>query len=51
VHDKILELKVHFELKLSLIEWLDEEIWIKSMWINYITYIFSMAIRPHVYGS
>jgi hypothetical protein len=51
VHEIFLELKVHFESKLSLIQWLDEEIWIKSMCIKYITYIFSMAIRPHVYGS
>jgi hypothetical protein len=51
VHDNILELKVHFESKLSLIQWLNEENWIKSMCIKYIMYIFSMAIRPHVYGS
>jgi hypothetical protein len=46
-----LEFKVHFESKSSLIQWLDEEDWIKSMCIKYITYMFSMAIRPHVCGS
>jgi hypothetical protein len=51
MHDNILELKGHFESKLSLIKWLDEEDWIKSMCIKYITYIFLMAIGPHVYGS
>jgi hypothetical protein len=50
VHDNIEESKVHFESKLSLIEWLDEKDWIKSMCIKYVTYIFSMAIRPHVCG-
>ncbi len=44
VHDNILELKVHFESKLSLIHWLNEEDWIKSMCIKNITYIFLMAI-------
>jgi hypothetical protein len=44
VHDNILKLKAHFESKLSLIQWLDEDIWIKSMCIMYGTYIFSMAI-------
>jgi len=43
--------KLNFELKLSYIQWLDEDNWIKSMCIKYITYIFSTAIRPHVYGS
>ncbi len=51
VCDNILEFKVHFESKSSLIQWLDEEDWIKSMCIKYITYMFSMAIRPHVCGS
>jgi hypothetical protein len=51
VHDNILELKAYFESKLNLIQWLNEEIWIKSMCIKYITYIFSMAIGPHVCGS
>jgi hypothetical protein len=51
VHDNILELKVHFESKLSLIQWLNEEIWIKSMCIKYVMYIFSTTIGPHVCGS
>ncbi len=51
VHDNILELKVHYETKLNLIQQLDEENWIKSMCLKYITYIFSMAIGPHVCGS
>ncbi len=51
MHDNILELKDHFESKWSLIQWSDEEIWIKSMCIKYVTYIFSMAIGPHVCGS
>jgi len=51
VHDNILELKVHFESKFNLIQWLDEEDCIKSMYIKYITYIFSIVIRPHVCGS
>jgi hypothetical protein len=44
VYDNILELKTHFELELSLIKWLDEEDWIKSMYIKYIMYIFSTTI-------
>jgi hypothetical protein len=28
----------------------DEEDWIKSMYIKYIIYKFSIAARPHVYG-
>jgi hypothetical protein len=51
VQDNILELKVHLESKLSLIQWLDEKNLIKSMCIKYITYIFSIAIGPHVCGS
>jgi hypothetical protein len=51
VHDNILELKAHFDSKLSLIQWLDEENWIKSMCIKYMMYIFSTTIGPHVYGS
>jgi hypothetical protein len=51
VHDNILELKVYIESNLSLIQWLDEENWIKSMCIKYIMYIFPMAIGPHIYGS
>jgi len=50
-YDNILELKVHFESKLILIQWLYEENWIKLMYIQYIIYSFSMAIGPHVYGS
>ncbi len=37
--------------KLILILWLDEEDWIKSMYIEYITYNFSVAIGPHIYDS
>jgi hypothetical protein len=51
LHNKILDLKIHFESKLILIKWLDEDDWIKSMYIKYITYNFSMAIRPLVCGS
>ncbi len=51
MYDNIGELKVHFESKLGLIQWLDEKDWIKSLCIKYVTYIFSMAIRPHVCGS
>jgi len=50
VHDNILEFKVHFESKLNLFQWLDEEDWIKKC-IKYIMYIFSMAIGPHACGS
>ncbi len=42
---------VHFELEFILIQWLNEEDWIKSIYIKYITYNFSIAIRPHVCGS
>jgi hypothetical protein len=51
MHDNILELRVHFESKLSLIKWSNKEDWIKSMCIKYIMYIFLMAIDLHVYGS
>jgi len=51
LYDNILELKVHFESKLILIQWLDGENWIKLMYIQYITYNFSTTIRPHVCGS
>jgi hypothetical protein len=51
VHDNILGLKAHFESKFNLIQWLDEEDCIKSMCIKYITYIFSITIRPHVCES
>jgi hypothetical protein len=37
--------------KLILIQWLDEEDWIKSTYIKYTTYNFSTAIGPHVCGS
>ncbi len=36
VHNNILEHKTHFELKLGLIQWLNEKDWIKSMCIKYI---------------
>jgi hypothetical protein len=51
LHDNILELKVHFELKLILIQQLHEKDWIKLIYIQYITYIFSTTIRLHVCGS
>jgi len=51
LHDNILELKVHFEPKLFLIQWSDEEDWIKLMYKQYITYNFSMAIGLHVWYS
>jgi len=51
LHDNILELKVHFESKLILIQQLNEDDWIKLMYIQYIIYNFSMAIRPYVCGS
>ncbi len=47
----IFELIVHFDSKLILIQQLDEENWIKSMYIEYITYKFLMAIGRHVYDS
>jgi len=51
LHDNILELKVHFESKLILIQQLDEKDWIKLMYIKYIIYSFSTATKPHVCGS
>jgi methyl coenzyme M reductase subunit D len=51
VHDNSLELKIHFESKLNLIQWLDEKDRIKSICIKYLTYFFSMAIGPHVCDS
>jgi hypothetical protein len=50
-HNNILELKVHFESKLILIQRLDEKNWIKLMYIQYIIYNFPTAIGPHVCGS
>jgi hypothetical protein len=32
-----------------LIQWSNEEDWIKSMYIEYITYNFSIAIRPSMF--
>jgi hypothetical protein len=46
-----LELKVHLDTNLILIQQLDEEDWIKSMYIEYIIYNFSTTTKPHVYGS
>ncbi len=46
-----MELKVHFESKLILIQQLDEEDWTKSMYTKYIIYNFSMAIGLHVCDS
>ncbi len=51
MHDNILDLKAHFESKLSLIQWLDEENWKKSICIKYIMYIFWTTIGPHAFGS
>jgi len=49
--NNILKLKFHFKSKLTLNQQLDEEDWIKSMYIKYITYVFSIALGTHVYGS
>jgi hypothetical protein len=51
LHDNVLELQVNFESKLILIQWLDENDWMESMYIKYIIYLFSMAIGLHVCGS
>jgi hypothetical protein len=51
LHGNILEFKVHFESKLILIQWLDEENWIKFMYIQCIIYNFSTTIGLHVCGS
>jgi hypothetical protein len=48
LHDNNFELKAQFQSKLILIQQLDEEDWIKLVYIEYVTYIFLMAIRPHV---
>jgi len=48
LHDNILKLKLHFESKIILIQWLDEEDWIKLVYIQYITYIFLQTIKPHI---
>jgi hypothetical protein len=50
-HNNILEFQVQFESKLILIQWLDKEDWIKSMYTKYIMYSFSTTIGPHVCGS
>ncbi len=47
----IFEFKVHFKSNLFLIQRLDEEDWIKSMYTEYITYNFPTAIGPHVCDS
>jgi hypothetical protein len=47
----IFELKIHLESKWILIQGLDEEDWIKSMYTQYITYSFSTTIGSHVYDS
>jgi hypothetical protein len=44
LHDNILKPKIHFEWELIFIQWLDEKDSIKSMYINYVTYIFSITI-------
>jgi hypothetical protein len=51
LHNNIFEFKVHFESKLILIQWLDEDNCIKSMYIEYITHSFSKTLGPHVYHS
>jgi hypothetical protein len=40
LHDNILEFKIHFELKIILIQQLDERDWLKLIYIEYIIYIF-----------
>jgi hypothetical protein len=50
MHNNILEHIVHFELKLSLIQWLDEKDWIKSMCIKYVIHFFNNH-RAQIYGS
>jgi hypothetical protein len=47
LQNNILDLKVHLKSKLILIQWLNEEDWIKSMYIEYIAYSFSTAIGLH----
>jgi hypothetical protein len=44
VHNNILELKIHFESKLSLIQSLDENNWIKSMCMKYNVHFFNVHI-------
>jgi hypothetical protein len=51
VHDNIMKFKVHDKLNLILIQWLNEEDRINSMYIKYITYSFSMTIMPYVCDS
>ncbi len=51
LYDNILDFKVHFESKVTLMQQLNEQDWIKSMYIKDITYIISMAIKPHVCDS
>jgi hypothetical protein len=51
LHDNILDFKVHFESKLILIQWLDENGWMNLMYIEYIIYQFFTTIGPHVCGS
>jgi hypothetical protein len=51
VHDNIMKFKVHDKLNLILIQQLDEEDWINSMYIQYITYSFLMTIMSHVCDS
>jgi hypothetical protein len=50
-HDNSMELKIHYESNLILIQWLDDEDWIKLMYIQYIINSFSITIGPHVYDS
>jgi hypothetical protein len=50
-HDNIMELKVYYESNLILFQWLDDEDWIKLMYIQYIINSFSITIGPHVYDS
>ncbi len=44
MHNNILELKIHFESKLSLIQSLDENNWIKSMCMKYNVHFFNVHI-------
>ncbi len=51
LHDNILEFKIHFELKIILIQQLDEKDWLKLIDIEYIIYICLTIVGLLVYGS
>jgi hypothetical protein len=48
VHNNILELKTHFELKLNLIQCLNENNWIKSMCMKYNVHFFNGHIIENI---